>query len=60
MRNSKPWLVALLLFVLAAPLFSQTKGNATFGGLKNLEFVNTFYNNGTGSLGSGPGEESSA
>lgn len=45
--------VTLLLF-LAAPLFAQTKGNATFGGLKNLEFVNNFYNGGTGSLGSGP------
>src|SRR5258706_16298555 len=34
---------------------AQTKGIVTFGGLKNLEFFDQFYNGGTGSLGSGPG-----
>jgi hypothetical protein len=55
-RNSKPWMFIIFVFLFAAPLLSQTKGIATFGGLKNLEFVNGFYNNGTGSLGSGPGK----
>jgi hypothetical protein len=39
----------------------QAKGQATFGGLKNLEFINGgnggFYHGGTGSLGSGPGPD---
>jgi hypothetical protein len=34
---------------------AQTKGIVSFGGLKNLEFVDQYYNGGTGSLGSGPG-----
>jgi hypothetical protein len=34
---------------------AQTKGIVSFGGLKNLEFINQYYNGGTGSLGSGPG-----
>jgi len=34
---------------------AQTKGIVTFGRLKNLEFIDQFYNGGTGSLGSGPG-----
>jgi hypothetical protein len=38
----------------AAPLFAQTKGVVSFGGLKNLEFVNQYYNGGQGSMGSGP------
>jgi len=42
------------LLFLAAPLWAQTTGIATFGGLKNLEFVNNYYNGGTGSMGSGP------
>jgi hypothetical protein len=51
-------LVSVLLgLFLAAPLVAQTKGIVTFGGLKNLEFVNSFYNGGTGSLGSGPGRD---
>ena len=56
MRYSKavPIVFAILLLLVASPLFAQTKGNATFGGLKNLEFVNNYYNGGTGSLGSGP------
>jgi hypothetical protein len=36
---------------------AQTKGIATFGQLKNLEFVQNFYDGGTGSLGSGPGKD---
>jgi hypothetical protein len=44
----------VLLLLLAAPLWAQTKGTATFGGLKNLEFVSNYYNGGTGSMGSGP------
>jgi hypothetical protein len=50
----------VLLFVLlvwfAAPLAAQTKGTATFSGLKDLEFINNYYNGGTGSMGSGPGK----
>ena len=51
-------LVAVFLFLSA--LFTsrsqaQTKGVVNFGRLKNLEFVNQFYDGGTGSLGSGPG-----
>jgi hypothetical protein len=46
----------LFILALTAPLCAQTKGIATFGGLKNLEFVNNYYNGGTGSLGSGPGK----
>lgn len=30
-------------------------GIVTFGGLKNLEFINQYYDGGLGSLGSGPG-----
>lgn len=47
----------LILIGAAAPVLAQTKGVATFGGLKNLEFVNDFYNGGMGSLGSGPGKD---
>lgn len=46
----------LTLLVATQPLFAQTKGNVTFGGLKNLEFVQNYYDDGTGSLGSGPGK----
>jgi len=39
----------------------QAKGVTTFGGLKNLEFINGsnggYYDGGTGSLGSGPGPD---
>jgi len=34
---------------------AQTKGNVSFAGLKNLEFINQYYDGGNGSLGSGPG-----
>ena len=46
-----------VILVLLASVVSraQTKGIATFGSLKNLEYINDFYNGGTGSLGSGPG-----
>ncbi|HWZ81847.1 MAG TPA: Ig-like domain repeat protein [Terriglobales bacterium] len=55
MRKQNPLLFVLCLLLMTAPLSAQTKGIATFGGLKNLEFVNDYYNGGTGSLGSGPG-----
>ena len=50
-------LATLLIVTVCSPLFAQTKGIASFGGLKNLEFINDFYNGGTGSLGSGPGKD---
>lgn len=53
-RVSSRQVALSLLLLIAAPLFAQTKGNATFGGLRNLEFVNNYYNGGTGSMGSGP------
>jgi len=53
-QKRRSLLVALALVLAAASLSAQTKGNVTFGGLKNLEFINNFYNGGTGSLGSGP------
>lgn len=47
----------LILLALLLPSLSraQTTGIVTFGKLKNLEFVNQFYDGGKGSLGSGPG-----
>ncbi len=57
MRKLHPLLILLPLLVLIAPLRAQTKGIATFGGLKNLEFIGQYYNGGTGSLGSGPGKD---
>jgi hypothetical protein len=56
-RRLNPLLIALSLLLLAAPLWAQTTGIATFGGLKNLEFVNNYYNGGTGSMGSGPAKK---
>ena len=47
--------LALFLLVLSVLSEAQTKGSVTFSGLKNLEFVNQFYDGGQGSLGSGPG-----
>lgn len=58
MLRSSIRLVAVFLFVSAfvAPQSqAQTKGVVNFGRLKNLEFINQFYDGGTGSLGSGPG-----
>ncbi len=52
-RVSLPVLFFLLL-AAAVPAAAQTKGTVTFGGLKNLEFVNDYYDGGQGSLGSGP------
>jgi hypothetical protein len=47
--------LALLLLLLPTLSETQTKGAVTFGSLKNLEFIDQFYNGGMGSLGSGPG-----
>jgi len=58
-RRGAIFLVAILSLSLTAvpPAEAQTKGAVTFGGLKNLEFIQNFYNGGTGSLGSGPGKD---
>jgi hypothetical protein len=53
--SSRIRILALFLLVLPALSAAQTKGIVTFGGLKNLEFINQFYDGGQGSLGSGPG-----
>jgi len=53
-QKRNPLLISLLSLLLTAPLWGQTRGIVTFGGLKNLEFVNNYYNGGTGSMGSGP------
>jgi hypothetical protein len=45
----------VLLVFLPVLSEAQTKGTVTFGHLKNLEFIDQFYNGGMGSLGSGPG-----
>ena len=55
MPSSRIRFLALFLLLLPALSGAQTKGIVTFGGLKNLEFIDQFYNGGTGSLGSGPG-----
>lgn len=54
MRKLNVLLFAFLMLLFAVQLSAQTKGNVTYGGLKNLEFINTYYNGGTGSMGSGP------
>lgn len=56
MRKVGSFFIPLMVCLAAGSLFAQTKGIATFGGLKNLEFINNYYNGGTGSLGSGPGK----
>jgi hypothetical protein len=48
-------LIGVLLLLLPVLAAGQTQGTVTFGGLKNLEFINQYYDGGTGSLGSGPG-----
>ncbi len=53
-RKLNPFPIVLPLILFVPSLWAQTKGIATFAGLKNLEFVNNYYNGGTGSLGSGP------
>lgn len=57
-RAEVRWSVLVALAVaMTVTAVAQTKGIATFGGLKNLEFVADFYNNGKGSMGSGPGPD---
>jgi len=53
--KSRIRLIALCFLLLPALSEAQTTALVTFGGLKNLEFINQFYDGGTGSLGSGPG-----
>jgi hypothetical protein len=54
----KSFLAFLLLAgFTASPVDAQTKGTVTFSGLKNLEFIQNYYNGGTGSFGSGPGPD---
>jgi len=53
--SSRIRLIAFLLLSLSVMAPAQTKGLVSFSRLKNLEFVNQFYDGGTGSLGSGPG-----
>ena len=55
MSSSRIRLIVLFLLFLSGMSQAQTKGVVSFGRLKNLEFVNQFYDGGTGSLGSGPG-----
>jgi hypothetical protein len=47
--------IALFLLLLPAVSEAQTKAVVNFGRLKNLEFIDQFYNGGMGSLGTGPG-----
>jgi len=47
--------IALFLLLLPMLAAAQTKGIVTFGGMKNLEFIDQYYDGGKGSLGSGPG-----
>ena len=56
MPKSNPFLFVILALSLAVPLAAQTKGTVSFGGLKNLEFIDNYYNGGNGSMGSGPGK----
>ena len=56
MRNMKWLLCAVVLLPLTFPLEAQTKGTVSFSGLKDLEFVDNYYNGGMGSQGSGPGK----
>jgi hypothetical protein len=53
--SSRIRFLALFLILLATLSEAQTKGVVNFGGLKNLEFIDQFYDGGKGSLGSGPG-----
>lgn len=46
---------AILVLFASVVSRAQTTAIVTFGHLKNLEYINNFYNGGTGSLGSGPG-----
>jgi hypothetical protein len=53
--SSRIRFITLSLLLLSVLSEAQTKGIVTFGGLKNLEFINQYYDGGNGSLGSGPG-----
>jgi len=53
--SSRIRFLALFLILLPPLSEAQTKGLVNFGGLKNLEFIDQFYDGGKGSLGSGPG-----
>jgi hypothetical protein len=53
--SSRIRLIALFLLLLPALSEAQTKAIVTFARLKNLEFIDQFYDGGMGSLGSGPG-----
>jgi Bacterial Ig-like domain (group 3) len=53
--KSRIRLIALCLLLLPALSAAQTTALVSFSGLKNLEFINQFYDGGMGSLGSGPG-----
>ncbi len=55
MPSSRIRCIALFLLLLPVLAAAQTKGIVSFGGLKNLEFIDQYYNGGMGSLGSGPG-----
>jgi len=57
LRLFRVFVLALFYWLMSGNLAAQTKGIATFGGLKNLEFIQQYYNGGTGSLGSGPGRD---
>lgn len=56
MYKSRVLLTILLIAGSALPLSAQSKGTISFAGLKNLEFIQNYYDGGTGSLGSGPGK----
>jgi Bacterial Ig-like domain (group 3) len=53
--SSRIRLIALFLLLLPTLSEAQTKAVINFGRLKNLEFIDQFYNGGMGSLGTGPG-----
>ncbi len=55
MSNSRIRILALFLFLLPALSEAQTTAIVNFARLKNLEFINQFYDGGLGSLGTGPG-----
>ena len=50
-----PFVLVLVVVLLPSLSQAQTTGIVTFGVLRNLEFIDQFYDGGKGSLGSGPG-----
>ena len=50
-----PFVLVLVAVLLPSLSQAQTTGIVTFGVLRNLEFIDQFYDGGKGSLGSGPG-----